>query len=136
MAGFTSEKIVEFKGMAARLLVESQELIEEIQNLPVDALIKAYEANPEPINASYQYITERIRHSDLTDVIGVCFRYQRKIVPIALSYAYLLKHVAAESSFGICSSHCISFDSLFDFVENFLLHGLVGEAGRQRSDGF
>jgi len=52
------------------------------------------------------------------------------------SYAYLLKHVTDESSFGICSSHCISFDSFFDFVENFLLHGLVGKAGGQRSDGF
>jgi len=52
------------------------------------------------------------------------------------SYAYLLKLVADESSFGICSSHCVSFDSLFDFVENLLLYGLVGEGGRQRSNSF
>ena len=53
----------------------------------------------------------------------------------ACSYAYLLKHVADESSFGICSSHCVSFDCLFDFDENLLRNGLVGEAGRQRSNG-
>jgi len=94
MRTFTPEEIVEFKALAERLLTECNGLIEDIHKLPVDALIEAYEANPEQIDATYQYITERIRNSDLSDVIGVCWRHYRKIVPGDLRT--LIMHAAGQ----------------------------------------